>query len=186
VDAPRFDAFARSLVSPASRRRLIGGLAAGALGLFGRGGAQARICSAPGTICREHANCCSGLCGPKDRTGRRRCTACQSAGECPQPAELCEVATCTGGVCGIRPGHDENAGCFRICPAHDTPCQAGCGTACDCIRSSDGVTTICVDIDTFIGTCATNADCPDGVYCSPYHGDGQLRRLCVRPCPCPA
>src|SRR4051812_18636226 len=35
--------------------------------------ASARTCSETGTICREHAICCSGQCASADRTGRRRC-----------------------------------------------------------------------------------------------------------------
>ena len=73
MDDRSFDAFARSFARSSRRRlakRLLGGTAAGLLGLVGADAAAA-TCRRPGDVCRENANCCSGSCGPKDRTGRR-------------------------------------------------------------------------------------------------------------------
>jgi hypothetical protein len=72
MDGSRFDSLTRSLAVSGSRRRLLGGFAAGALGLVGLREVDA-ACRNVGLICRENANCCSGYCGPKDKTGRRRC-----------------------------------------------------------------------------------------------------------------
>jgi hypothetical protein len=72
VDGSRFDALTRSLSVPGSRRRLIVGLAAGALGLTG-GRAAVAACRKSGSVCREHANCCAYRCLARDATGRRRC-----------------------------------------------------------------------------------------------------------------
>jgi hypothetical protein len=70
VDGSRFDAM--TLRIAASRRGALRALAAGAAAaLLGRDEAEAVVCRASGDICREHANCCSRLCSPKDATGRR-------------------------------------------------------------------------------------------------------------------
>jgi len=83
MDGRRFDALARSLVVPGSRRRLLGGLAA-ALGLAGQRGASAiSHCRLPGHTCHDDADCCAGVCGPKNPTGRRRCL-CRTADEAGQ------------------------------------------------------------------------------------------------------
>jgi hypothetical protein len=139
VDGSRFDAFARSLAVTGTRRGVLAGLGASVLGLFVRDTADARTCSADGSVCREHANCCTGYCGPKDRTGRRRC-ACQAADDCPVP-DACHTAICADGRCVLTPtvdfANDEaNCGrCERVCPTdpHGTAtCQNGiCGLACD-------------------------------------------------------
>jgi hypothetical protein len=98
MDDSRFDALARSLVAPGSRRRLLAGLAAGALGVIGVGPAGARTCSRNGLVCREHASCCSGYCGPKDAIGRRRCAAppCTPGGG---PCNLFNPGACCSQVC---------------------------------------------------------------------------------------
>ena len=188
MDGSRFDDLARSLVVSGSRRRLIAGLGA-ALAAFGVGRTEAAACRAPGRTCREHANCCSGVCGPKDATGRRTCQ-CQSAADCPATPGECHAPTCEAGACvaGICAADESclHGGCYRTCAADDTPCMDGsCGVACECVSDADATVLACVDIDFFIGSCATDADCPTGTFCDPHHVDGQGRNLCVRPCPCP-
>src|SRR6266508_3384788 len=103
VDGQRFDDLTRLFANGISRRRLLGGLAAGAAGLIGHAETAAATCRKPGRTCRTDANCCSNLCGPKDATGRHRCL-CQSAADCP--VKVCQTATCTSGVCAtaITPG----------------------------------------------------------------------------------
>ena len=49
MDASRVDALTRTPAAPGNRRRLIGGLVAGAIGLTGVGRAGARFCGASGT-----------------------------------------------------------------------------------------------------------------------------------------
>jgi hypothetical protein len=96
VDGNRFDALARALAAPGTRRRLLAGLAAAALGAVGRRGAEAVACRMPGELCREHADCCSRLCSPKDAIGRR--CACRAVGDCPTAA-VCHAVACTAGAC---------------------------------------------------------------------------------------
>jgi hypothetical protein len=101
MDDSRFDQLTRSLAI--SRRQalrgLVGAVGGGVLVAVGLGSAAARSCGAPGRICREHANCCSNVCGPKNRSGRRLCQ-CATAADCPAPSGPCTTATCAGGACG--------------------------------------------------------------------------------------
>jgi hypothetical protein len=121
VDASRFDALTRSLTGTGSRRRLLGGFVAGAIGLAGWRGSDGRTCSARGTVCREHATCCSGLCGEKDRTGRRRCA-------CPGDAVTCEGVCCpdSAQVCGYRQTPDTIGVIPGCCLPPGTELEGGC------------------------------------------------------------
>lgn len=73
MDASRFDSLTRNLATSSTRRRILASLAAGVLGLARTDWTGARACASRGAVCRESANCCSGLCGDRDATGRRRC-----------------------------------------------------------------------------------------------------------------
>jgi hypothetical protein len=128
MDGSRFDALTRSLVTTGSRRSLLAGLG-GVLGLIGLRTAEA-ACRAPGRTCREHADCCSGLCGAKDRTGRRTCR-CRSRADCPEPTDQCHTASCLLGVCG------ETVLIGQACDDGD-PCTTG--TTCQADGSCGGGT----------------------------------------------
>jgi hypothetical protein len=149
VDGSRFDALTLRLA--VSRRGALRALvaAAGAT-LLGRLDAEAAACRAPGSTCREHANCCSRLCGPKDATGRRRCQ-CQTAADCPTPANTCLKPTCTAGICS-NPVQPDNAPCDDgdPCTGNDH-CQAG----------------ICVGtpLAGFLEDCVAHTDCCAGLVC---------------------
>jgi hypothetical protein len=187
MDGRDFDALTRSLSGSGSRRRMVAGLAAGVLGLVGLRSAEAASCRAAGNICRENANCCSGLCGPKDRSGRRRCH-CQSLADCPAP-DQCRAATCDDGICGeeILVGQD--------CTADACTCTAGgscggasfalcgnSGTVCRCYTTmEDGLACGRADVGC-PGSCssslacgpgaegARDTCCADGTACLPYCG----------------
>lgn len=73
MDDCRFDHLVRTLAAPATRRTVIGTIAAGALSIATFRQASARSCAQGGRICREHADCCSGSCGSAGATGRRAC-----------------------------------------------------------------------------------------------------------------
>jgi hypothetical protein len=88
MDGNRFDALTKSLVSRRSRRAAI---AAGAAALVATVGlsddARAAKCRALDEICRKDGDCCAGLCGNADGTGRRRCA-------CPAGSQPCNGACC--------------------------------------------------------------------------------------------
>jgi hypothetical protein len=188
MDGHRFDEWARTLAASGSRRRLLGGFAAAALGLAGVRTGQA-ACRAPGNICRENANCCSGLCGPKDRTGRRRCH-CRTEADCPAPSNQCRAATCDDGICGEEildettcalPGgsgfcrggtcQDLSGGCTSALGTCSVNNQVPCGPGCVCDHTIDGPFS-CNEFS-FSCTpgqepCDSTADCPDGFVCVDY------------------
>lgn len=119
MDGSRFDALARAMVNARSRRSVLGaafgGLAAAMLGdRVNAAGTMRSI----GEICRKNGDCGSGLCGPKDRTGRRYC-GCVTATDCPEPSTPCGAATCVAGVCGT--GGFKSAG--TVCRASSHLCD---------------------------------------------------------------
>jgi hypothetical protein len=136
MDSLRFDRMVQSLAESGSRRRFIAGIAAGALGISGWGQATARTCSSLGAVCREAANCCSGACGPKDRTGRRTCV-CNGLEDCPAPAN--GAAFCTAGRCETtcNEGYEQIEGACKL--PFGAPCSSGsqcAGGACAADRNS--------------------------------------------------
>jgi hypothetical protein len=128
MDGQRFDRLTRRFAEQTSRRRVIRGLLGGVVAssfslVAGGSSVAARSCSAAGQICREDANCCSQICGPKDRFGRRTCL-CSSPievcnGQCVDPKAFqsdinncgvcgnrcpgapCQIPTCIEGMCGL-------------------------------------------------------------------------------------
>ncbi len=157
MDGSRFDSLTRAFAEPGTRRRLLGGLVAGALGALGLRGTEAATCRAPGSVCREDANCCSKVCGPTNATGRRVC-ACPSPtvacnGACVNPAAFqsdpancnacgrrcpgapCMSATCTGGTCGLTANPAANG---RSCDDGNS-----CTTGSTCLNGAcQGGTTV--------------------------------------------
>jgi hypothetical protein len=154
MDGKRFDHLTQQFASSLSRRSLLksvaGAAVAAGLGIRRPSHADAATCKAAGQVCREHANCCSGSCGAKDRTGRRTCTCpssttncggacvtletdathCGACGNKCRPRSACETATCVNGTCqyGFKP-----AG--TVCHASTGECDptATCtGTSADC------------------------------------------------------
>lgn len=104
MDDLRFDAITRSFAAPGSRRRLLGGMLAGALALVGVetvGAVPVEPVNpggrATGDICRKSGDCASGICTPPDRTGRRRC-GCQVNADCGKGF------ACQEGICIFNPG----------------------------------------------------------------------------------
>lgn len=180
LDATRFDELTRSLVRPGSRRRLLTSLAAGVLGLVGLGDAAARTCAAYGTICREHADCCSHLCGGR---GRLKCQ-CRSIADCPTTGDQCLRTTCDNGTCTVVPRTNEqcddgnpctvNTHCTDRgrCVGDPKPCSDQ-SDACN-VGTCDPVTGHCIKKPVTDGTgcnadsetCTVNDFCEGGV-CKP-------------------
>ncbi len=133
MDGDRFDRLSRRLAAGVSRRTALRGAAAGLLGVLGlRRQAEAQVSQAacgnvvckgnPG-ICNDGCVCCvyangnsrcrpPGSCSggsqvcPPDRPfvdPVRGCVQCLTAANCPASTQVCGVATCIVGVCGIGP-----------------------------------------------------------------------------------
>jgi hypothetical protein len=182
MDGPRFDALARAAAAPGSRRRLLAGLAAAAVGLAGGDRARAVACRTPGELCRGNDDCCARLCA-RDATGRHVCR-CGSATDCPPPTNKCLAATCAGGVCGTAVG--------VVCAAIDQchlpgtclPATGTCtnpakqdGAACDdgdqCTRTDTCQAGVCVGGNRVV--CPTPDQCHTAGACDPRTG------LCSNP-----
>jgi hypothetical protein len=117
-----FDKLASGLASGSISRgkafRLMGiALLGGTLASLGIGGEAAadEECKPTGKKCRKNHQCCSGIC-----EGGACAPACQDENDCP--ANQCQQATCTNGVCGVEnlPNEtlcelDENACTLDVC-----------------------------------------------------------------------
>lgn len=151
MDDRSFDALAKAVSAPGSRRRLIAGLLSGAMGLAGRRPAAAAVCRTFGQTCRENANCCSRVCGPRDATGRRRC-GCGSADECPSGQ------TCALGACCTPLSVCKGAGGVALCGDVSDGCEGIVHCPAECPTIGD----VCTDDH----TCCTPAKCAEGA-CGP-------------------
>jgi hypothetical protein len=174
----RFDALARSLAQPGRRRRVLVEIAAGALGALGLRGTDAAACRPVGSTCRENANCCSKLCGPRDRTGRQTC-ACRADADCPAPA-VCREVICQDGACVEG----------RVTGA---PCTTRNGTAgsCQdgtCVVPTTTTSTTTSPVPNLQGTCPDGGDncrsdvsfltCNDDDVCRCYQRIGGAGTVC--------
>lgn len=95
MDNERFDLLAKRVGALIDRRRALAGaavLAVAATPIFARD-SEASICYGIGATCRKSGQCCSGVCGPRDATGRSRCT-------CPAGTIYCP----SEGICAIEAG----------------------------------------------------------------------------------
>ena len=110
MDGERFDAIARRLAGPATRRGAVRLLVGGALSttavFLGLGSREALACKARGATCLTPGDCCSGNCGcGPTASGRVVCT-CRlpfsgAAKVCRLEGATCKRTTqCCSGPCG--------------------------------------------------------------------------------------
>lgn len=133
MDGRRFDEFTRSLAGRATRRRLLGGAAAGALGgLLTRLGARetAAACTRFGLSCTGAVACCNGA-------------ACLN-GVCRCPAGTAMCNTLTGPSCVPACPADQvmGAGCRCLCATSGRPPGP---TGCACPTGLERCNGKCVD-----------------------------------------
>lgn len=140
MDGQRFDDWARRLATATSRRgilrSLLGGAAAGTLSLVGGRSAEAANCRAAGRACREHANCCSHRCGPKDSSGRRRC-------ECVAPTVACH-GKCVDPTTAFKTDPVNCGSCGNVCRRADACTPRACADgACNATSVCAGGSASC-------------------------------------------
>jgi hypothetical protein len=159
-----FDHLARSLTG--SRRSLLAGVLAVAIGWLGAPGVKAKKkpktkpkpnrygCLDVGDPCKRDGQCCSGIC--KGKPGKKRCRA-HDTGTCPQR----------------RPG---------LCDPHQptvTPCN---NETCVCLRTTAD-SNFCANANSVnCADCKKDADClaegfPKGTACVPMTG-GECTNFC--------
>lgn len=218
MDEIRFDELTRQLGRGISRRTVLSGLAGSALGaVLGLGGSRdaSAACRKGGAVCRKDGDCCTGVCGEIDASGRGRCqcepgltlcgTQCRSlssdakhCGGCDHkcPGSVCGRGVCNDGVCGLSPlpnsnGRPCNDG--NRCTTGDV-CNEGvcagapvsCPPASQCVAGAcDPATGSCVGVMVSAGT-----PCDDGDPCTfndACDGAGTCRGTVARPSiTCPA
>jgi hypothetical protein len=199
MDGIRFDGLTRALAADQSRRRLLGGLAAGVLGLAIGRRADAATCRAPGVSCNQDANCCFGICGPKDARGRRVCE-CEYDDDCPRFGESCNAdIACIDGAC-VSLGEvscpvlgDLCVDGACTCNEDIAPEKPWCGddSCCRCVPGQpEGALCLNYAVECTSGWCndfvtceGGQEECPEGFVC--YYedcGDAGYRHLCFPPC----
>ncbi len=165
MDDQRFDALARAW---ATRRGMLkGGIAAlaAAAGLGRMTGGEASGAPA-GALCNRNSQCVAGICGPRDRSGRRRC-ACTTDDHCP--GSECQTAVCnSNGTCGLSAmadGQECDGGtcCGGIC--RDTTSDIDNCDRCGIVCSGDApacCASVCVDLAGDVANCGgCDHVCPD-------------------------
>ena len=172
MDQERFDHIAKALASAGSRRRLLRGLAAGALGgLLARvapaAAAPARVREREQAGDRNQDDTGETEAGERDAAERRRCSRLNR--RCGEDKKCCNGLTCKRKRCLCKPGTkpcngkcipQENCcelgdctGTGKFCPAPNTPCV--CFAGIDCGGN-------CTAPD---GDCCSDADCAGGKTC---------------------
>jgi hypothetical protein len=156
IDAFRFDRLTRALVAPASRRRLLGGLA-GPLGDAATAKQRRKKvkrnafgCVNVGKFCKHDGQCCSGIC--KGKKGKKRCRAhgqstCRRGQDaCTRPDVDCLSSTGESGDCFVTTGKASFCGADGDCFActKDADCIPVCGPQAACI--------VCVGCAEEVGT----------------------------------
>lgn len=177
MEGERFDVWTRSLGDGVSRRRVLAGLGALAVGLLGRGAAGQEVgiatCRERLDNCDRRDQCCEAAEGHRlgcarvsaacagDYPGERCCG--RGAARCADSCACCEGFACIEGHCREVP-----AGLRGTCRARQNVCgrnggdEAPCNGDPNCICSRTSAGLVCHD-----GRCAT---------CLPCEGDGDCRR----------
>jgi hypothetical protein len=190
MEPRHFDGLARLVGGEDSRRTVLKRLAAGAIGAAAstiglqRASAAARK-RADGSVCAKHADCDSGACYPKDRTGRRLCGPnlctdnqvvceplddCHLTGVCEPTTGICSnpaapdgtdcarySGACSAGVCELFPTLSCSAG--SQCQSH---CPDSVDSSCTCGTTIQGDPVCYRGVNGCAGHyCATVDDCAD-------------------------
>jgi hypothetical protein len=161
MDDRRFDALAKTLTTRESRRGIVRGLTAAAVGLAAihrPGKVEARTkgkkkikrnsfgCVNVGRFCKNAGQCCSGIC--QGKKGKKTCRAhdasiCQAgqiSTECGAAADVaCTTSSGDAGKCTTTTGNAAyclaDGQCFPC--KKDADCQAFCGPQAACIPCLD-------------------------------------------------
>jgi hypothetical protein len=198
MDANRFDTIAKALRSETSRRRTLGGLLGGSLGLLGlvRPDASWALDKRFDRDCKKQCDQCEkcekGKCST--RNGKKRC----DDGKCKPRANGVACAACTGRTC--TNGTCQRGRCVasappppyctgkNFCPTSGpTPfCNATAGNACICAVTVSGA-PFCANANEEIETVASCNTCTaTGRTCLNTSACGVAGEVsCVYPCPNP-
>jgi hypothetical protein len=177
LDPDRFDALARTLAAPRTRRRALLGGAGGALALLGLAGpdraAADTLCKPLGKKCNHDAQCCAGHCPGGV------CAACARDADCDDH-DPCTTDACVGGTCVSTPKtcDDGNACTLDACDPATGQClyaEKTCDDGNPCTDNACDPSTGCLFPPSAAGTA-----CPGGV----CDGSGSCVG-CLTPSDCP-
>lgn len=178
MEARRLDAVAKALIAATSRRRTLGGLLGGSLGLlyltYPHATEAGRKCKPK---CSECNTCKKGPCH-NTKHGK----VCKN-GKCKAKADgiACSTGTCQAGVCTAPPcvGQPDNTACpgdgrcrqgvcqlRPICPGLHTPCSVN-SQCCSANCSGEPSNKIC-SCSQPGEPCYTTADCCQFLMCVGY------------------
>ncbi len=155
MDADRIDRLSRAAARVLSRRAIAGVLGVGVLALPGPADARQKKrkkrkvkrnefgCVNVGRFCKSNGQCCSGICGGKNKKGKKRCRAHDSGGcqagqdVCAGTTVPCTTATGDAGLC-VRTTGDAgycsfSGRCTTPSCQKDADCQDLCGPQAACI-----------------------------------------------------
>lgn len=172
MDGNRFDALAKTLIAATSRRRTLGGLLGGTLGLLGLAH-PAEVWSAKSGKCKKACDpdcefCKEGKCRNKKKKNGKTVKVCKR-GKCkPKPNET-QCAAPAGGIC-------QDGAC--ACPDGTEECGGACFPLCAQgvqARNQDNCT--CCFVNNFPCTTAGGVPTPNATCCS---------QLCLPTAPAPS
>lgn len=186
MDGAHFDSLTRSLTTAGSRRRALGGLLAGTLGILGWHGGDEIVAHDPKATCKKKSGAAKKKCLKKAKKHAATHTTTQSPPSSPPPCPTERV--CAGGCCPT--GQTCQDGTVCVCPP-DRPlaCNGGCQECCtaqDCPPNPDGTFGVgcragqcqcrdgyrlCPSGTRYAGNCAAccdDAECPDAHLCTSF------------------
>jgi len=174
MDADHFDALSRSLSTVGSRRRALGGVFLGALGLLGRPEAGDVIAHDLKATCKKKSGAARKKCLKKAKKHRAGHAATGGGGTsnvrcvgpilppCPSGTTCGRSEICFEGECVEDPEYRSRPRCTSSADCEGVGCYNGwCRNPCGviscpggCVPSSDGVTEVCLE-------CDSDTDCDD-------------------------
>jgi hypothetical protein len=179
VDTSRFDALARTIGAPASRRGVLGGLAAGLSALLGMAVANDDA-EAKSKKCKSNQRKCKGKCISKSK--------CCSNGDCSGGAqsknEKCKCPAGTKSCSNVCIPEDDcciNADCDPCETCTDGACSEGCAAGQKCVEEECVCTT-----ESCAGCCAEDETCGSGDDPTACGTDGEQCIACDASETCPS
>lgn len=148
MDGKRFDGWTKKVATEPTRRRVLAGLAGGALAALGLGLGERSVAARPSR--RIH---CNTICASQPKGQRAACLrSCQSS-ICSAEHNFC---TDSSGACGDDPDCIcSNTSVGIVC--HHLSCAncADCASDADCVNQGNGAASVCISHD----DCCSGSSC---------------------------
>jgi hypothetical protein len=210
MDGFRFDSLARSLATASSRRRALGGLLAGALGLVGWPGGEDAAAHDLKAKCKKKSGEAKKKCLKKAKQHAAAHASEPPPPPPPPPPPLPPPPTgptCSdnvkngtesdvdcGGTCPRCPnarrctGPNDCAsayctsGACQFCPTLGAACGSDGSTTCTCQNRGTSDERFCINPGKIRGSCGPGGTCPSNEVCV---GGGNISPICIALCGAP-